>query len=226
MNTPELDAAIAALPHYDVGSPRGVLAPIDDAVRAAMGQEVSRQALEQRLAAVLPEDVSVLAKEYVCGKLDWIGGSASVPALAALLSHPGLAHAARRSLEAMPCPEAAQALRKALPKAKGNDLLGLINALGNRRDAASVSVLVDLLKASETAVAAAAAVALGKIGTVAAGKGLIKFQTQLPEIRQRETADACLDCAERLESAGHREEARRLQALARRKMPVEARRGS
>ena len=87
---------------------------------------------------MLKTDVSRDAKDFVCRKLMVIGTAASVPALAALLADKDLSHMARYALERIPAPEAAQALRDALPKLSGALKMGVIGSLGVRRDAASV----------------------------------------------------------------------------------------
>jgi HEAT repeat protein len=85
-----------------------------------------------------------------------IGTKQAVPALAALLADPKLAHYARYGLEPIPDPSVDKALRDALGKIKGRPLVGVINSIGQRKDAE---------------VADAAAAALGRIsGTPAATK--------------------------------------------------------
>jgi hypothetical protein len=157
--------AFETLGAYDHGSSRASLMPLDEAVVASLGDAAARKDLEQRLAGVLSRKVSPVAKQYVCAKLRLIGSAESVPALAGLLADRDLAHAARGALESMPCPEALQSLRDALPKLSGLQKVGLINSLAVRRDTESVPALVALLKDPDAQVAAAAAAALDHIGT-------------------------------------------------------------
>ncbi len=79
---------------------------------------------------MLKTGVSRDAKDFVCRKLMMIGTAASVPALAALLPEKDLSHMARYALERIPAPEAAQALRDALPKLSGPLKVGVIGSLG------------------------------------------------------------------------------------------------
>jgi HEAT repeat protein len=63
----------------------------------------------------------------------------------------------------MPDPAAGEALRGALGKVKGRLLVGVINSLGQRRDAQSVEALGKLLDDPDRDVAEAASAALARI---------------------------------------------------------------
>ena len=130
-----------------------------------------------------------------------------MPALAGLLPDKDLSHMARYALERIPAPEAAQALRDALPKVSGALKIGVIGSLGARRDAASVPALAALLGDADKAVACAAACALGDIGTPEAAKALGEFAKKAPEGVKPAVADGCLACAERLLADGKKAEA-------------------
>jgi len=215
VNPTAVDKAFEALTTYDYGSARASLVPIDDAVRGSLGDAKAREELERRLAAVLSTKASPVAKEYVCAKLGLVGAAGAVPALAALLPEPALSHAARSALESIPCPEAVEALRGALPKLSGLLKVGVINSLGARQYARSVPMLANLLWDADTQVAVAAAAALGSIGTVEAAKALRAFQPKAPAAMRPAVADACLACAERLLANGKKAPAQALyQALA------------
>jgi HEAT repeat protein len=220
VNPAAVDRAFEALNSYDYGSARASLLPIDDAVRSCVGDAGARPVLERRLAAVLSTKASPVAKEYVCAQLSLMGAAGAVPALAALLPEPALSHAARGALEAMPCLEAVEALRDALPRLSGLLQVGVINSLGARRDARSVPALAALLKDADTQVGAAAAAALGGIGTLEAAKALRAFQPKAPEAMRLAVADACLASAERLSASGKKAAAQALyQALATAQQP-------
>ncbi len=60
---------------------------------------------------------------------------------------------ARYALERIPAPEAAQAMRDALPQLSGKLKVGVIGSLGVRQDAASVPALAALLGDADPAVA-------------------------------------------------------------------------
>jgi len=205
-----VDKAFEALKTYDWGQDRNLLKAIDDAVVASHGNDAARKGLETKLAAVLKTDASRAAKDYVCRKLSLIASADSVPALAALLTDKELSHMSRYALERMPCAEAVKAMRDALPKASGRVKVGVINSLGVRRDAESVSALVALLGNSDQEVAAAAAAALGAVGNADAAKALGDFQKKAPEPLVPAAADAYLACAEQLLADGKKDEARKI----------------
>jgi hypothetical protein len=207
-----LDAAFSALRSYDQGSSRAALLPIDEAVVAALPDPTARLALEQRLLAALASGGSVVALEYLCAKLTLIGSALAVPALAVLLERPALATAARNALEASPHPEATAALRAQLPKLAGLPLLGVVQSLGIRCDAAAVPALATLLASASPEVSRAAAAALGEIGAPAAAAALRDFSARAPAVAPT-LADALLVCAERLLTAGARPAAQSLYQL-------------
>jgi len=202
-----VDKAFEALKTYDWGADRKTLAPIDDAVAATHGDAAARKELETRLVAVLKSGASRAAKDFVCRTLKTIGTAESVPALAALLPDKDLSHMGRYALERIPAPEAAQAMRDAVPKLSGALKVGVIGSLGVRGDAASLDVIAAALSDGDKAVACAAACALGDIGSAEAAKALSGFAKEAPEGVKLAVADARLKCAERLLAGGKKAEA-------------------
>jgi HEAT repeat protein len=201
-----LDQAIEALDKYDWGMDPKVLRPIEEAVVATHGDAEARKKLESRLAALLSTDISRDAKDYVCRRLMVIGSAASVPALAGLLADKDNSHMARYALERIPAPEAGEALRAALAKVAGAIKVGVITSLGARADVASVAALAALLGDSDTAVARAAALALGAIRTPEAAKALAQAKPTDAEVKSA-TVDASLACAEGMLASGKKAEA-------------------
>jgi HEAT repeat protein len=207
MQSQDLDKAFEALKTYDWGTDRKQMDPIDEAVIATRGDAEARKALEKRLAAVLGSGASRSAKDYVCRTLKTMGTAESVPALAALLPDKDLSHMARYALERIPAPEAADALRAALPGLPAKLKAGVAGSLGVRRDEASVPALAGLLGDGDKAVAAAAACALGSIGTSEAAKVLGPAAKHAPQGVKSAVADGCLVCAEQLLAAGKKADA-------------------
>ena len=207
VDTAAVDKAFEALKTYDWGTDRNTLNPIDQAVVATHGDAAARKDLEKRLLAVLQSDSSRSAKDFVCRTLKTIGTAESVPALAALLPNKDLSHMARYALERIPAPQAAAAMRDALPRLSGALKVGVIGSLGARGDAASVAALAGLLGDADKASASAAALALGRIGSPEAGKVLGGWAKKAPEGVKPAVADACLACAERLLADGKKAEA-------------------
>jgi HEAT repeat protein len=201
-----LEQAFEALKTYDWGTDTKVLNPIREAVVATRNDPAARQDLETRLAAVLKTDAPRDAKDFVCRQLTVIGTADSVPALAGLLADKEHSHMARYALERIPAPEAAQALRDALPKLDNTLKIGVMGSLGVRQDAASVPALVAALNDADPAVARSAAMALGAIG---APEAVTALQAAKPasDAVQIAVTDACLACADGLLADGKKLEA-------------------
>jgi len=207
LNKAAINKALEALKTFNWGVEanqfRELLGAIEDAVPAVHDDEAARQELETKLAAVLPTQASRAAKDYVCRKLMIIGTAQSVPALAALLpdTDTDLSHMARYALERIPAAEAAKALRDGLAKTSGAEKAGVIGSLGARRDAESIAELAALVGDGDVRIAAAAATALGDIGTVESAKALQEAKPASPVVKLRR-ADARLTAGERLLAAG------------------------
>ncbi len=200
-----IDKAFEALKTFDWGVDykkyREVLGPIEDAIPATHGDAAARKELETRLAAVLPTGASRAAKDFVGRKLAIIATAESVPALAALLPDKDLSHMARYALEQIPVAAATQALREALAKTSGAEKVGVIGSIGARRDEESIPDLAALVGDSDASIAAAAATALGDIGTAVAAKALQDAKPASDPVKLR-VADARLAAGERLLAAG------------------------
>lgn len=183
------------------------LSGIEKAIPATHGNAAARKDLETRLAAVLGTGASRAAKDYVCRKLKIIGTAASVPALAAILPDKELSHVARIALEWIPGPEAGKALRDALGTTSGAQKVGVIGSLGARRDTECVAALAALVADTDPAIAAAAATALGDIGTPESAQALAGAKPASDAVKAK-ASDGCLTCAERLLAAGKKAEAK------------------
>jgi len=166
-------------------------------VPAARGDEN-----EAKLIGVLTSKAPPQEKAITCKRLAIFGTKAAVPALAPLLADKELASWARTALEAIPGPEADEALRKAAGGLKGLLLVGTINSIGVRRDVKAVDLLVAKLKDTDAEVASAAAEALGRIGSDNAISALEQFLPDAPVPVRSAVAYGCILCAERLGAEG------------------------
>jgi len=162
-----------------------------------------RAAEEKELIAILQSSAGATEKCAACQQLRIYGTAQSVPALAALLREERVGHAARHALEGIPSPEAGAALRKALATTSGLTKAGIVNSLGWRRDTASVPLLVPLISDTDTAIATAAASALGRIGSDKAVAVLKGARENLNHAIRRAVLEALLRCAEDLLSTGN-----------------------
>lgn len=203
---PTLDQSFELLKGYKPADDPTVLIPIDQAVMKVHGNAAARAALEQRLAGYLGASYSSVARSFVCRELAIIGSAASVPGLAPLLLDDELSVFARQALERIPGPEADKALRDAIAKSKGRTRIGIINSVAVRRDLRSVPLLVKAASEDPEATAAAAK-ALGEIGTAESAKALETFRGKGTPAQRLAVADAFLICAERLVASGERAQA-------------------
>jgi len=157
---------------------------------------------EQELIAVLQSSAGPVEKCAACQQLRIYGTARSVPALAALLGHERVGHAARYALEGIPGPEAAAALREALSNTSSLNKAGIIDSLGWRRDAESVPLLVPLMSNADNMIVKATASALGRIdGEIAVAALKAARENSNTEIRLA-VHEALLVCAENRLSAG------------------------
>ena len=152
---------------------------------------------EAKLIGVLQSDAPPAEKAITCKRLAVYGTKDAVPALAPLLLDKELSSWARIALEAIPGPAADEALRNAMGKAQGRLLVGVINSIAVRRDAQAASGLVEKLKDSDTDVASAAAVALGRIGGEQAAQTLERSLAEAPVVVRPAVAEGCILCAEK-----------------------------
>ena len=147
------------------------------------------------------------AKADACRELAHVGTAKAVPALAALLSDEKNSHMARYALETIPDLSVDEALRAALGRVKGRLLAGVIGSLGVRKDVKAIEPLAKLLQDSDNDVAQAAARALGKIGTVAAGKAIDNALGNVSAANQLAFCEGQFRCAESLAAAGQKNDA-------------------
>ena len=165
---------------------------------------------QRKLIAVLQSDAPPQDKAIPCKQLAIYGDKEAVPALSPLLADKDLASWARIALEAIPGPEADEALRAALPKLKGNLLIGTINSIGVRRDDKAVPALAGRLSDEDVEVVAAAAAALGKISGTEAATILHQALSSASKQTLPAVAEGSILCAERFLTDGKFAEATRL----------------
>jgi len=165
---------------------------------ARPGAEAERAELAKVLAAkAIDAAVPQPARVWIVRQLEYIGAAESVAALTTLLKDQDaeLRECARRALEKNPAPAATESLRAALKQGgETNWKIGLIQSLGERGDAQSVSLIAPSLGQPETSFAAATA--LGKIASEQAVKEL------WAAMNTAGAADALVAAANRLASKG------------------------
>jgi HEAT repeat protein len=193
---------------FDWGRDGTPLLLIDAEIRKIAGHPAQLAKLESALLEVLQSDASLAAKRAVCKRLGLIAGDRSAPVLAEMLVQPDTSDMARYSLERMPSRSVDAALRAALRRTSGNVRVGVIHSIGYRRDEEAVPALGELLRDKDEAAAAAAAWALGRIGSATAVRHLARARGSAQGRVREEILDAYLVCARRLASEGKKAEAR------------------
>lgn len=144
-------------------------------------------------------------KAIVCKQLAVYGDETAVPELAKLLPDKELSSWARIALEAIPGAASTDALRLAIDKVEGPQLIGVINSVSRKRDPKAVGPLTAKLNGGDAAVAEAAAAALGNIGTDAAAQSLAEALGN--EKVRAAAAEGSVVCAERFLQADKKDEA-------------------
>lgn len=154
-------------------------------------------AKSRQLAAVVQSNTDVAARARALQQLALVATPEAIPVLVPLLDHAQLGQYARDVLEVMPDPAAASALRAALARLQGDALIGVVNSLGQRRDAASVDALARVAADANTPAAPAALLALGRIGTPEAVRTLESALAGGSAALRAAAAEGCLLAAER-----------------------------
>jgi HEAT repeat protein len=136
-------------------------------------------------------------------KIGDLAGDDAVEPLAGYLGDKKWSHYARFALQKMPGRSATSALLKSLDTLQGDTKIGVIVTLGRRHDAVAVEPLAKLLGQPEISLAAAAAEALGAIGTPAAVVALTSaFDAEQDTARQAAFGSALLLAGQRLVKSG------------------------
>jgi len=181
----------------EFGTAAEALEAINKEIQAAKPGEYP--AIEAKLLAVIDSPEATMAgKQFACQALKTIASVKAVGSMARLLADEKLSHVARCVLAVMPDPSAGQALCKGLAATKGAQQVGVINSLGDRKEAQAVDALAGLIGA-DPAVNQAALRALGKIGGAAAASAIEK--AKVPDSCKDAQAGAMIACGETLIAA-------------------------
>ncbi len=166
--------------------------------------QASDQGETAKQVAVLKSDAPYFQKVLACKRLATIGTKEAVPTLAGFLGDAKMSHYARFALEPIPDPSVDAVLRDAAEKLDGLLQIGCINSLGFRKDTGAIELLGSFLKKDNPQLVAAAAAALGQIGTPEATALLKTALASAPADQKAALADSCLACAEELNKAGNK----------------------
>jgi HEAT repeat protein len=206
----DMEPVLDRIAAWDPGQARDPLYDFTNFLRAAIHAQSELPQIEARLLRMFDTraKTSPAGKDFVCRQLSMIGTAASVPTLARLLNDISMAEIARYTLERIPGPAAGAALRKALPRASGKAQAGIINALGERRDAKATPELQNLLAASEADISEAALTALARIGDSRALAAIGGALEKAPAGRRESVLRAYVRCADAVAASGDKVSAR------------------
>ena len=202
------DELLSQVTSYKLGQSRKPLETIQDQVIKGATDPAKRAEMARKLAALLSDtNATFECKDFVCRQLYIIGTAAEVPAVAKLLADQKLSHMARYVLERMEDPAAGAALRDALAGSTGNLLIGVVNSIGNRRDAQAVPALKTMLGGQDKELACAAAAALGKIGGPESLAAITAAKSSATGQLKDAVIDSYIRCADELLAAGKNQQA-------------------
>ncbi|MFC1635695.1 ThuA domain-containing protein [Planctomycetota bacterium] len=205
----QLQELLEKVKAYDWGQSRLALTEVSEIVKKAHGNKAELAKIEKALLGVLESDAKRAGKQFVCRELSIIGTEQSVSVLAGMLADEETSDMARYALERIPGSAVDDALRGAVRKTRGNARIGIINSLGQRRDAGSVRMLTRALGRPNEDTAIAAAAALGRIANAQATEALKEAKDNASGKLQMVILDAYLKCADQLVADGQK-----IQALA------------
>jgi HEAT repeat protein len=202
----KFETNIAKLKSFQFGDSRVALSEIEILVALTTNEE-EKKTRASRLAEMLDSDVSFAAKQFVCQQLRVIGNEEQIPALAKLLLDDKYTDIAVFALEDIPSPKVDEVFRNSVNELNGKAKIGVINALGERRDRESVKILSPLLTDSNNDIAESAALSMEKIGTVEAGYELKNIMDNVSGKWREKLANHYLMCASNLVANGDIESA-------------------
>lgn len=202
-----LDEALKSATGLEYGQDAAPWNVVEQIAVGSVSDPKLREEVEQRLLQVLDSNVSRDAKAFICRQLFAMGSARSVAKLEPLLTDPFLAHPARYALGRIEGPEADAALQRALAKTSGKLQIGVLATLGSRRCQAAVPEIAKLTASPDTAVAEAAAAALGNIRGAKAVRALDAARPAAAAGLRQRIDDALMSCADSFLAAGQTAEA-------------------
>ena len=156
------------------------------------------------LQVIQSSEASDVDRANAFEKIGDIAGEEAVESLAGFLSDKKWSHYARFAFQKMEGENVTGVLLRSLETLQDELKPGVIDTIGRRRDPIAVAPLVKLLADSDTEVAAAAAIALGEIGTTDAAAALTESLNSETDPHRRESlASSLLMAGQRLVKTGN-----------------------
>jgi len=174
---------------------------------ARPGADEHRKMVASALAGQLAADHSSELKAFIVRHLQWCGRAEDVPALAGLLGDDRLCEPATQALLALGGKAATDALRGALPKARGKRRATILKALGRQRDPASVAAARREVGVKDGDLRLVAYYALGNIGKADGIGAALEAAGMEAPFERSQAVDAALLLGRRLAEGGQADEA-------------------
>ena len=165
-----LDVILKQVAAYDGGIASDALWQLRDYVDARKDDTAGRAECEAKFLQFLKGPATPYGKMAATRLLRTFAGETAIPALQAMVADPRLSDYAIYVLQPMPGAAAETALLQSLKTARGAQKSAVVAALGQRRAASALPQLEPMLR--DPALAATAAVAIGRIGGQAAATAL------------------------------------------------------
>ena len=178
------------------------------AMRAGGWQEKDRQAFTKALAGTLKEDHPKQAKGFVIRQLQVAGGTEVAVMLGEWLLDDELWEDAAQALLAIG--DTAEQFLKALPKAKGKQLLTIVQALGVLKVNNASERIRELVTADDEGLRQVATRALADMADAGAVDTLLKAADVAKGFDRTKQTGTCLQLAENLLALGRKKEATRI----------------
>jgi len=178
------------------------------AMRAAGWPEKDRQAFTKALAGTLKEDHPKPAKGFVIRQLQVAGGAEVAATLGEWLLDEELWEDAAQALLAIG--GTADQFLKALPNAKGKQLLTTVQALGVLKVNNAAEIIRELVVADDASLRQVAARALADMADTGAVGPLLKAADTAKGFERTKQTGSCLQLAENLLALGRKKEVTRI----------------
>lgn len=200
-NLAQLAAEVAG---YESGASLEPLRRIEILVGQSAGNSDLRNELETVLAKLITGNATYEAKRFACQQLAVMGSDRSLPAVGELLKRNETVGIACLALGTRLSIKASALLRESLSSLRGAARAQVVDALGDRRDTASVTLLIHLARDPDLTTAEAAITALGKIANRPARDAIAGLRKEGNPALARAVLDASLRVADTLAAAGDR----------------------
>ncbi|MDR0336742.1 MAG: HEAT repeat domain-containing protein [Planctomycetaceae bacterium] len=190
---------------YQYGDDFKPLLIIEQEVMKSMASAETKKQCAARLAALLNNQTTYAGRQFVCLQLQSVAGTAEIPILAEFLNQSDDAENARMALGCIPDDAALAPLRQKLVQKNihARTRIGIIGTLSERNDKQSIPDFVALINSEDSAIATAAASALGHFGTA----GIEALQKAKNSISKVVVGSALIQAANDLVTQGKKDEA-------------------